>query len=694
MSQARVTDFFSQSKKGGIDRGFQGKGRKNTPVVFVDPEESQVVVKRENTRSTRSKSKTTSRPATTRSTRSKKCFQEEPKKDAQDEVPEEATSAVEVTTTTTPDVAPTEPVEQIPASPRTPKRSSSEAEFDLSSALFSATAGHSSAKKRLRVELGREANSNTASRVPDVTTEKKSARKKLVLLKDGEQACRNVDKPALRPSSPLPDDKEAKNLVNHSDSSSPAGSGHGVGSPQKTAPRSKTFTKEDVAALKARLQKIQDQGKRATVPSAGPSPASSDLKDRLARARELGERAQRRKEEKLAQKEQSAEEDTAAKESENAPAYQRYHTLAQDVPPGLSLPYKYKVLSEMFRSMDTIVGMLFNRSETVTFAKVKQGVQDMMHKRFEEDHVGRIKTVYPSAYTFRQERNVPTFSATANRSSYQLTVEPVIEEGKEKNGVRPTLSASCLLKRRRTFHRNLVDVVKQHHKVFLASLNPPLSVPDDKLTRWHPRFRVDEVPDVQPSPLPRPPQTDKLTTAQEVLDKARSLMTPKMEKALANLALKTAETGVTPEPQEQPPKTAPAPPSVLKGVSQSLLERIRAKEAQKIQAAMTRNPKQEERLLMMSRLGELARILRNVFVAEKKQALVMELACSRVAASYRSSLSAGEMERHLRLLAELAPEWLTIHPVRKDFYLKLDKTVDLSVIEEKLNRQTKEEEKQ
>lgn len=73
---------------------------------------------------------------------------------------------------------------------------------------------------------------------------------------------------------------------------------------------------------------------------------------------------------------------------------------------------------------------------------------------------------------------------------------------------------------------------------------------------------------------------------------------------------------------------------------------IRAKEAQKIQAAMTRNPAQEERLLMMSRLGELARILRNVFVAEKKPAMIMELACGRVTASYRSALSTGEQKRH------------------------------------------------
>lgn len=57
---------------------------------------------------------------------------------------------------------------------------------------------------------------------------------------------------------------------------------------------------------------------------------------------------------------------------------------------------------------------------------------------------------------------------------------------------------------------------------------------------------------------------------------------------------------------------------------------------------MTRNPAQEERLLMMSRLGELARILRNVFVSEKKAALTMEVACNRMVASYRSALSPGQ----------------------------------------------------
>ena len=74
---------------------------------------------------------------------------------------------------------------------------------------------------------------------------------------------------------------------------------------------------------------------------------------------------------------------------------------------------------------------------------------------------------------------------------------------------------------------------------------------------------------------------------------------------------------------------------------------IRAKEAQKLEAAMTRNPAQETRLLMMTRLTELARILRTVFVAERKPALIMEMACNRVVASYRSALSTGETHRGL-----------------------------------------------
>ncbi|XP_042584408.1 DNA replication factor Cdt1 isoform X2 [Cyprinus carpio] len=619
MSQARVTDYFAQSKKGGVARSARSKGQK------VSADAAVIAKPKTASGSTRSSRETTRDPRTP-----------EPQKHVQQEflkVIDEALSAQTDTLTDFRDVS----NEGLTASPRTPKRT---AEFDVCSVLFpSTTEQHSSAKKRLRVSASQHRRAS-----PEERAVQKTARKKLDLLTNGHK-------------------------------------------------EQKTFTREDVAALKSKLQRLKGRSDTETNPSPAPVSGLTELKARLDAAREISAKVQQKKAERVAEdaKATEAQAEPEAEEREKLPAYQRFHTLAQYVLPGLTLPYQYKVLAEMFRSTDTIVGMLFNRSETVTFAKIKQGVQDMTRKRFEESHLGQIKAVYPSAYTFRQERNIPSFSATAKRSSYQLTVEPVIHE--EFNGTRPVLSASRLLERRHIFHQNLVEIVKGHHKVFLASLNPPIVIPDDKLTRWHPRFNVDEVPNIKPSDLPQPPQTEKLTSAQEVLDKARALMTPKMEKALANMALKTAETAKEPETSAKSVATPTETPSALKGVSQSLLERIRAKEAQKVQAAMTRNPQQEERLSMMSRLPELARILRNVFVAEKKPALIMELVCNRMIASYRSPLSSDEMEKHLRLLAELTPAWLTVHPIRKDMYLKLNKTMDLNIVLDKLNQKMKEEER-
>lgn len=51
------------------------------------------------------------------------------------------------------------------------------------------------------------------------------------------------------------------------------------------------------------------------------------------------------------------------------------------------------------------------------------------------------------------------------------------------------------------------------------------------------------------------------------------------------------------------------------------------------------------------------------------------------------------MEKHIRLLAEVAADWLTIHPIRKDFYLKLKKTMELNTVVDQINKRLKEEER-
>lgn len=52
---------------------------------------------------------------------------------------------------------------------------------------------------------------------------------------------------------------------------------------------------------------------------------------------------------------------------------------------------------------------------------------------------------------------------------------------------------------------------------FLKSLEPPMCIPRSRLTRWHPEFSVDDVPDIISAALPHPPNVEKAATAKDVL---------------------------------------------------------------------------------------------------------------------------------------------------------------------------------
>lgn len=65
---------------------------------------------------------------------------------------------------------------------------------------------------------------------------------------------------------------------------------------------------------------------------------------------------------------------------------------------------------------------------------------------------------------------------------------------------------------------------------FLSNLSKPLSIADEKLTRWHPAFKLDEVDDIEVAALPVAPDVKKFNTTSEVLQQARinnpRVMTP------------------------------------------------------------------------------------------------------------------------------------------------------------------------
>lgn len=99
---------------------------------------------------------------------------------------------------------------------------------------------------------------------------------------------------------------------------------------------------------------------------------------------------------------------------------------------------------------------------------------------------------------------------------------------------------------------------------------------------------------------------------------------------------------------------------------------------------MTRPPNAEKEAVMYSRLPELVKVLRNIFVAEKKGVLTLEFVITKLENSFRAKLSPAELEDHLRLLCKLLPTWSSIHNVRKVDYLKLQKEIDLTKVIKRL----------
>lgn len=99
---------------------------------------------------------------------------------------------------------------------------------------------------------------------------------------------------------------------------------------------------------------------------------------------------------------------------------------------------------------------------------------------------------------------------------------------------------------------------------------------------------------------------------------------------------------------------------------------------------MTRTPNAEKEAVMYSRLPELVKILRNIFVAEKKGILTLEFVITKLENSFRTKLTSAELEEHIRLLCKLLPTWTSIHNVRKIDYLKLQKEIDLAKIVKRL----------
>lgn len=222
--------------------------------------------------------------------------------------------------------------------------------------------------------------------------------------------------------------------------------------------------------------------------------------------------------------------------------------------PALTLPYKYRYLAEIFRSIDTVCQILFNRKETITFRKLKPAVEEMLKRNLTEKHLSQIKHIYPNSFEFTQEK-LKVFGNGMKQEQWELVLKPIL-------GDTDNFTSEMLLHRRRQLFHKLLDVTKSYHQEFLSTLDPPLIISKDRITRWHPEFDIERVPDIEYSDLPQPPEEDKFTTGKDVLEKAMKMFNcnARMEQALQKLKEKREKE--QPAVQEVPKAE---PQSVLKG---------------------------------------------------------------------------------------------------------------------------------
>merc|ERR1711973_418585 len=140
--------------------------------------------------------------------------------------------------------------------------------------------------------------------------------------------------------------------------------------------------------------------------------------------------------------------------------------------------------------------------------------------------------------------------------------------GENKNEGQPRLTSEDLVQRKQIFQNALLQLVKDQHTTFLASLIPPITVADALLTAWHKDFPLDECNSIDEIPLPLPGLQGEASSAG--IGEAGSLREEKVKE------------------EETEKENSPTSSNTTSSLPQSLLEKVRAKEAAKAVREMTR----------------------------------------------------------------------------------------------------------
>nr|VZI39706.1 unnamed protein product [Spirometra erinaceieuropaei] len=362
---------------------------------------------------------------------------------------------------------------------------------------------------------------------------------------------------------------------------------------------------------------------------------------------------------------------TCQSETTNTDDSRHFEAVESGLSPTLPLPSHMHSLMEFFRACDLVVSVLHNRSEVCSFDKIKTAVQELVRSDFTETIVSQFATVYPESYSFRYDKQLDRVTKLPT-SSYVLVLVPNLRsDGTQMARDSPlkghlVFTGNRLIQRRHRFQQSLIARVRRAHKEFLVNkLALPESdlPPDSPLKRWHPAFPLDTaVPTVPSTPLPPKPDAKegKITSASEavIAFRARALFRE------AEICEK-----LCPHPQDVKQTAVPSPPqapgsltrpnvAALKGISESLLARVREREKAMQFSLLTRPPIPEKQRLALSCLPTtITQVWRELRALGGRPVPVATVA-TRLSQSSETGLSQEGALYRIEELISLMPNWL------------------------------------
>ncbi|KAJ2495654.1 hypothetical protein GGI11_008363, partial [Coemansia sp. RSA 2049] len=373
-----------------------------------------------------------------------------------------------------------------------------------------------------------------------------------------------------------------------------------------------------------------------------------------------------------------------------------------------ALSSELRKLEELFQGLEhvTLFGGTTNASAGVVYHKVRRSVEAMARRTFGWRELGQILAVYPEAYgvspitTTHMGRRVPSAVLTPPHA----------------HGVG---LAMAMDERRCEFRRRLVARVADAHARFLlargyerADLESPAVVD----AGWHPAFDIESVPAVDPLPMPPAPLVSAAvgstsTPAVAAFDKSKlkhllgmrgSDKTAKADDSSPNASV-CPVAAASPNPSSStPPHAAPVDGGANKDSSSTavglptpsdspvihpsaaaaaatasdtkpskkkttlaagakgLLERIRAKQRAKEEAAFQKSPSSIPAATrsMHSRLPAVLDAISFLYYSERKSVLPFHYVAEKIGEVQR--LDRPDAVDHIVALARFVPEWCAV----------------------------------